>query len=52
MIRPLAVVAVSLLITAGLAVHLAARVIVDHGYGLVAILVMAMTLPLLSRYLD
>jgi hypothetical protein len=52
MIRPLAVLAASLLIIAGIGVHLAARAIVEAGHGHIAIVVMAVSIPLLSRYLD
>lgn len=52
MIRPVAYVAMGLLITTGLCVHLTAKVIVAHGHGPIALVALFASLPLLSRYLD
>lgn len=52
MVRPLAVVAISLLTTTSVAVHLSARAIVEAGHGGVALVALFLALPLLARYLD
>lgn len=53
MVRPvLKVAALTLLIAVMLAVHYSAKFVVHEGFGLLALVLIFLSLPWLSRYLD